>query len=105
MSERVVMDKLPMQCPSCGGACGYTKRGSCRYVAGETEVAKLRRALRDARLLIVGALHLAQCKANMDAWSKRAMKWQHDTRAVSEVMADAELRGETLPGFGDSNGR
>lgn len=26
------MTATPRQCPSCGGACGYTKRDGCRYV-------------------------------------------------------------------------
>lgn len=70
------MTGIPRQCPSCGGACGRTKRSGCRYVGRETEADVLRRELRDARLLIAGALHLAWGKADMNEWSIRALKWQ-----------------------------
>jgi hypothetical protein len=74
------MSESPRRCPSCGGACGYTKRYGCRYVAADTEADALRRDLRDARLLITGALHLAQYKPDMTEWSNRAMEWQHRQR-------------------------
>lgn len=70
------MARTPRRCPSCGGACGRTKRSGCRYVGRETEADVLRRELRDARLLIAGALHLAWGKADMNDWSIRALKWQ-----------------------------
>lgn len=92
------MAGTPRRCPSCGGACGYTKRRGCRYVAGETEVERLQRALRDARLLISGALHLAQYKPDIDAWANRAMKWQHETlhRGSSFAAPQARISGLRL---------
>lgn len=70
------MDALPKPCPSCGGACGRTKRSGCKYVGGETEADRLRRELRDARMLIAGALHLSWGKSDMTEWATKAMRWQ-----------------------------
>lgn len=87
------MSGVPRRCPSCGGACGRTKRSGCRYVGRESEADVLKRELRDARLLIAGALHLAWGKEDMNEWSLRAMRWdeRQKRRMATEVAHATEL--------------